>query len=122
MLKTTDGGRRWGRAYYASVPGPVALDINPFAEVAFFNPLDGLALDGGQTMGGNVPVGGHLWRTTDGGRRWSELGVKGLRLVLDRRGGAWVVGGQFGQGGDVLWRSVDRGSTWAPSGTQAASR
>ncbi len=116
VLKTTDGGRRWGRAYYASVPGPVALDINPFAEVAFFNPLDGLALDGGQTMGDNAPVGGHLWRTTDGGRRWSELGVKGLRLVLDRRGGAWVVGGQFGQGGDVLWRSVDRGSTWAPLG------
>ena len=116
MLKTTDGGRRWGRAYYASVPGPAALDINPFGEVAFFNPSDGLALDGGQTMGGNAPVGGHLWRTTDGGRSWSELGVKGLRLVLDGRGGAWVVGGQFGDGGDVLWRSVDRGRTWAPLG------
>ena len=116
MLKTTDAGRRWGRAYYASVPGPVALDMNPFGEVAFFNTLDGLALDGGQTLGGNAPVGGHLWRTTDGGRSWSELAVKGLRLVLDGRGGAWVVGGQFGQGGDVLWRSLDGGRTWAPLG------
>ncbi len=122
MLKTTDGGRHWYSTYRASVPGPVTLDFNPFADVAFFNPLDGLALDGGQTAGGSGPIGGHLWRTTDGGRTWSELGVKGLRLVLDGRHGAWLVGGEVGQGGDVLWRSLDLGRTWAPVGNPGRVR
>ena len=116
VLKTTDAGRRWVTVYKNSVPGSSALDANPFGEVAFFDDEDGLALDGGQTMGGNGPVGGHLWRTTDGGRHWSELGVTGLRLVLDGRNDAWLVEGGAGGGGDVLWRSLDRGGTWSPVG------
>jgi len=85
VLKTTDAGRRWVTVYKNSVPGSSALDANPFGEVAFFDDEDGLALDGGQTMGATARFGGHLWRTTDGGRHWSELGVHRLRLVLDGR-------------------------------------
>ncbi len=116
VLKTTDAGHHWSWAYRASVPGAVALDFNPFGEVAFLSPSDGLALDGGQTAGGNGPVGGHLWRTTDGGRHWDELSVTGLRLVLDGPNGAWLVGGRVEEGGDVLWRSTDRGRSWVPVG------
>jgi hypothetical protein len=116
IMRTTDGGRRWTWVYRASVPGAIALDINPFGEVAFFDSSDGLALDGGQTTGGDGPVGGHLWRTSDGGRHWVQLNVTGLRLVLDGPDGAWLVGGQIGEGGDVLLRSLDRGRSWAPVG------
>lgn len=116
MLKTTDEGQRWSTIYHGAIPGTVARDINPFAAVAFFNVEDGLALDGGQTMGGNAPIGGHLWRTTDGGRHWSQLNVEGLRLVLDGPQDAWLIGGDFGTGGAVLWRSLDRGRTWLPVG------
>jgi photosystem II stability/assembly factor-like uncharacterized protein len=116
LLGTTDGGRHWSWLYRASVPGAKALDVNPFGELAFFNAEDGLALDGGQTVGGNAPIGGHLWRTSDGGRHWQELSVTGLRLVLDGPSCAWLVGGRTGEGGDVLWRSLDRGRSWEPVG------
>lgn len=43
MLETIDGGRRWSRVYRASVPGAVALDDNPFGEVAFLDLRDGTA-------------------------------------------------------------------------------
>jgi photosystem II stability/assembly factor-like uncharacterized protein len=119
LLKTTDTGRHWSRVYHAVVPGAKALDINPFGAVTFFDASDGLALDGGQTAGGNGPVGGHLWRSTDGGRHWEQLPVTGLRLVLDGPEAAWLVGGRVGEGGNVLWRSLDRGRSWVPIGNHA---
>lgn len=116
VLGTTDGGQHWSAIYDATVGGATALDANPFGAVAFFNPRVGLALDGGQTAGGNGPVGGHVWRTSDGGRKWYQLPEKGLRLVLDGPDGAWLVGGEVGNGGNVLWRSLDQGLDWQPVG------
>jgi photosystem II stability/assembly factor-like uncharacterized protein len=116
VLRTTDGGRHWRVAFRGAVPGPEALDTNFFAQVGFFSPEVGLALDGGMTAGANGPVGGHLWRTADGGRHWTELPEEGLRLALDGRGGAWLVQGDVSRQGDVLWRSLDRGESWSPVG------
>jgi photosystem II stability/assembly factor-like uncharacterized protein len=116
VLETADGGCQWRVAWRATIAGPNALDANFFAQVAFFSPDVGLALDGGITAGANGPVGGHLWRTVDGGRDWAELPEVGLRLTLDGRDGSWLVEGNPGQEGDVLWRSLDRGRSWSPVG------
>ena len=116
VLKTTDGGGQWRLAWRATIASPNDLDANFFAQVGFFSPEVGLALDGGMTAGANGPVGGHLWRTVDGGRAWAELPEQGLRLALDGPDGAWLVEGKSGQEGDVLWRSLDRGRSWSPVG------
>lgn len=119
VLKTTDGGYHWRVAWQATIASPSDLDTNFFAQVAFFSPEVGLALDGGMTAGANGPLGGHLWRTVDGGRHWAELPEKGLRLALDGPDGVWLVEGNAGQEGDVLWRSLDRGRSWSSVGNPA---
>ena len=94
-------------------------DDNPFGKVDFVTPDKGFALDGGQVATGGGPIGGHLWLTTDGGRRWSEQPVEGLRLVVAGSSDVWLVGGGPAGGGDVFLRSEDGGRTWSEVGNPA---
>jgi photosystem II stability/assembly factor-like uncharacterized protein len=113
VLSSKDGGARWSAVYTAHNTGTVNNDGLPFADVEFVSPAQGYALDGGQSAGGNGPVGGHLWVTVDGGRHWAQQAVEGLRLVVAGPNNVWLVPGRVGQGGDFLWHSLDGGGTWA---------
>jgi hypothetical protein len=120
-MATTDGGRQWSKIYEFAGAPHYRGDDNPFGEVGFVSPEDGFALDGGQAGAVSGASGGHLWWTTDGGRRWAQLPVEGVRLVLAGAGEVWLVGGRQA-GGDFLWRSLDGGLTWSELGNPALTK
>ncbi len=119
VFGTTDGGRTWRQS--AAIPGaqPVALDVAG---------TDGWLLESlGAAMGSN-PV--QLFRSTDGGLRWSAearsaLGsqpeVGGIPAGCDKsgmsfggRGAGWITGFCNSLSGAVL-ESADAGQHWKPS-------
>lgn len=119
LFQTTDGGFHWHRVYQGPGRQSPVIDYNPFGEVDFVTPEKGFALDGGQVATGSGPTGGHLWVTTDGGRRWAEEDVTGVRLVVTGGDQVWLVGG-FAMGrGDVLLRSLNAGRSWEEIGNAA---
>lgn len=79
-------------------------------DVAFVDPLHGVAI-------GNQ---GLIWRTTDGGRRWSTIRCDWPgdlhRIVFADTKRGWIVGGRFlpanGMHEGVVLRTEDGGITW----------
>jgi photosystem II stability/assembly factor-like uncharacterized protein len=121
LMATTNGGRQWSKVYELAGRPHYQGDDNPFGEVDFISAEDGFALDGGQAGAVSGASGGHLWRSTDGGRLWAQMPVEGVRLVTAAPGEVWLVGGAQA-GGDFLWRSLDGGLTWSELGNPAYTK
>jgi len=64
LLVTTDGGSHW-----RTVRPPLGDTSGGTSQVIFVNRRDGFAL-GDDFRNGEAPT---IWRTTDGGRRWSGV-------------------------------------------------
>ncbi|MBS4028435.1 MAG: T9SS type A sorting domain-containing protein [Ignavibacteriales bacterium] len=63
ILQTSDGGVEWQQTEFTNP------SILPIQNIKFFTPSYGFA------VGGFYDIAGIVWRTTDGGRRWSSLAV-----------------------------------------------
>jgi hypothetical protein len=74
LIVTSDGGRRWHQASPARGP-VIGAENGGIAQVMFFGRSKGLAV-GDNFAAGVVVV--QIWRTTDGGRRWSKPVVPAL--------------------------------------------
>jgi len=104
LLETSDGGTSWQRA---------AVDSSIFAnltvsKIRFYSSSVGLA------VGGILDLAGVVWRTTNGGQRWTATGVS-PEPVLDihRIDSLNIIGvvGDLEYGAGVI-RSTDGGDNW----------
>jgi photosystem II stability/assembly factor-like uncharacterized protein len=117
LWKTTDGGTTWrpmtDRALTSSSVGAV--------EVCEANP-DVVYVGMGETeLRGNVMQGDGVWKTTDGGKTWTHLGLRESQAIgrvrvhpedCDR---VWVaaLGHTYGPNSERgVFRSTDGGRTW----------
>ena len=116
VYKTTDGGESWTSMtdrYFGGTIGAVA--------VAPSNP-DVVYVGGGEyAIRGNVSHGDGMWKTTDGGRTWTQIGLRDSRQISRIRvhptnpdlvwvavqGHVWGPNPERG-----IFRSTDGGATW----------
>ena len=116
VWKTTDGGHTLvpvTDAYFGGTIGAIA--------VAETNP-DIVYVGGGETpIRGNVSYGDGMWKTTDGGKTWTSLGLRETqqigRVRLDPNnpdivyvaamGHVWAPNKERG-----VYKSIDGGKTW----------
>jgi len=116
VFKTTDGGKTAVPVtdnYFGGTIGAIAVDEK--------NP-DIVWVGGGEyPIRGNVSYGDGVWRTTDGGKTWTSLGLKETqqigRLRLDPRNSnvAYVaaLGHVWGPNPDRgVFKTTDAGKTW----------
>jgi hypothetical protein len=76
VWKTTDGGSNWKNIsdkYFGGSIGSIALA--PSDENIMY------VGEGEESMRGNVSEGFGIWRTSDGGRSWKNLGLKDTRHI-----------------------------------------
>jgi photosystem II stability/assembly factor-like uncharacterized protein len=117
VWKTSDGGSNWANIsdkYFGSSIGSVALA--PSDESIIY------VGEGENTMRGNVSEGlGGMWRSSDGGRTWRNLGLKEgrhiIRIVIHPRNPdvVWVavMGHLFGPHEERgVFKTVDGGKSW----------
>jgi photosystem II stability/assembly factor-like uncharacterized protein len=117
VWKTSDGGNNWKNIsdkYFGSSIGAVA--VAPNAENIIY------VGEGENTMRGNVSEGlGGIWRSTDGGKSWKNIGLKDgrhiIRIVIDPNNSKtlWVavMGHLFGPNEQRgVYKSTDGGDTW----------
>ncbi len=117
VWKTTDGGSNWKNIsdkYFGGSIGAVA--IAPSDENILY------AAEGENTMRGNVSEGmDGIWRSNDGGRTWSNLGLKDTRhitrIVIHPKNPdiVWVAatGHLFGPNEERgVFKTTDGGKTW----------
>jgi photosystem II stability/assembly factor-like uncharacterized protein len=102
LVRSTSGGGRW-----SVLPRPGRRV--QIAQVAFANSRVGLLLD----------TNGRVWRTANGGRRWTLLTSVGASDVVGLsvdgpRTATLVLSGFANQAGGYLLRSEDAGATWQP--------
>lgn len=124
VLRSRDQGRSWSalstptktvKVRARRAPGRrgararTRREVLPISQIAFSSPTSGLLRE----------IGGRLWRTTDGGRRWTVEAAVGTNQILgmatasDRS--AYLVLGSFGNArGGYLLRTSDGGATWQP--------
>src|SRR5689334_14292661 len=78
VWKTTDGGNNWNNIsdkYFGSSIGAVA--VAPSDETIIY------VGEGENTMRGNVSEGlGGMWRSEDGGKSWTNIGLKDGRHII----------------------------------------
>ena len=79
VFKTTDGGQNWAAssdAYFGGTIGSISVDPQN-ADVVW--------VGGGETdIRGNTAGGDGLWKTTDGGKKWTPLGFKDEHIAAIR--------------------------------------
>ena len=128
VFRSTDGGRTWSKVLYrdetSGCPSVVASADAPRTVFATLYPGSGARGAGpaggrGGTTPGTAPAppGPAIYKSTDGGATWSQLGAKGLPGPASGRQAFGVVAGTQGRrvfagarGG--LYRSDDGGETW----------
>ena len=104
ILGTTDGGVKW----YEPVIDSSVFGGFRVRRFRFFNDSIGYA------MGGHIDIAGVLWRTTNGGQRWSVQGVSPeplLDMYFKDSLNIISVGGDFDFGSGMV-KSSDGGLTW----------
>ncbi|MHB1224190.1 MAG: WD40/YVTN/BNR-like repeat-containing protein, partial [Gemmatimonadaceae bacterium] len=116
VFKSTDGGRNWQPAsdgYFGGSIGAITVDpANP----------DIVYVGTGETpIRGNVTNGDGVWKTTDGGKTWTHLGLTEARQIdrivihptNPRRLWLAALGNVFKPTKDRgVYRSDDAGATW----------
>jgi photosystem II stability/assembly factor-like uncharacterized protein len=98
ILGTDDGGITWTRR----IVGPTGTLV----KVSFGDANTGVAVG----IRNDFPLGGKIWRTTDGGYRWSDVYTGPAELYAVSMVSA-TVGTAVGQAGIIL-RTTDGGATW----------
>lgn len=117
VWKTTDGGSNWkpiSDKYFGSSIGAVA--VAPSDEDVIY------VGEGENTIRGNVSEGlGGAWRSSDGGRTWTNIGLKDarhiIRLIVHPKDPntvwAGVLGHAFGPNEmRGVYKTTDGGKTW----------
>jgi photosystem II stability/assembly factor-like uncharacterized protein len=117
VWKTADGGSNWKNisdGYFGSSIGSVA--VAPSDETIIY------VGEGEKTMRGNVSEGlGGVWRTEDGGKSWTNLGLKDgrhiVRIIIHPKNPdvVWVavIGHLFGPNKERgIYKTTDGGKTW----------
>jgi photosystem II stability/assembly factor-like uncharacterized protein len=117
VWKTTDGGSNWKNItdkYFGGTIGSVA--VAPSDESIIY------VGEGENTMRGNVAEGlGGMWRSSDGGRSWNNLGLKEgrhiTRIIIDPKDPntvlVGVMGHLFGSNDERgVYKTTDGGKTW----------
>src|SRR4026207_346909 len=117
VWKTADGGSNWitiSDKYFGSSIGAVA--VSPSDETILY------VGEGENTMRGNVSEGlGGMWRSDDGGKSWSNIGLKDgrhiIRIVIHPKNPdivwAAVMGHLFGPNEERgVYKTTDGGKTW----------
>ncbi|HSK12443.1 MAG TPA: hypothetical protein VK907_04460 [Phnomibacter sp.] len=117
VWKTIDGGSNWKNVsdgFFGSSIGSVA--VAPSDETIVY------AGEGEKTMRGNVSEGlGGMWRSDDGGKNWTNLGLKDgrhiVRIVIHPKNPdmVWVavMGHLFGPNKERgVYKTTDGGKTW----------
>ena len=116
LFKSTDGGTRWD---------PLT-DSLPFASVGSIaiapTNHNVLYIGTGETfIRSNVSVGNGIWKSSDGGRSWTHIGLERTgrigRIVIDPRDAKVVYVAALGTGYGTqqergVYRSRDGGTTW----------
>ncbi len=103
LLRSTDKGKTWKKV---SLPSKkTKID-----HADFISTKTGFLGD----------TGGRLWKTTDGGKKWTELQTTGTDdfygMSFASNGSGFLVINEFGNSDDLgyLLRTSDGGKTWAP--------
>ena len=117
VWKTTDGGANWKNIsdkYFGGTIGAVA--VAPSDESVVY------VGEGENTLRGNVSEGlDGMWRSSDGGRTWKNIGLKEarhiVRIVIDPQNPdvVWVaaMGHLFGPNSERgVYKTTDGGKTW----------
>ena len=117
LWKTTDGGSNWKNISDGYLGGNIgSIAVAPSDETIIY------AGEGEKTMRGNVSEGlGGMWRTDDGGKSWTNLGLKDarhiVRIVVHPKdpNTVWVaaIGHLFGPNKERgIFKTTDGGKTW----------
>jgi BNR/Asp-box repeat len=102
VLKSTNGGRSWANAGLAGMQ-IVSLAVDPrAAATAYAARGEWVDLDYREDV----------FKTTDGGRTWRPLAVKGHLVAIGSGGTVYAVAGTNGGKGRHVSRSDDGGRTW----------
>jgi photosystem II stability/assembly factor-like uncharacterized protein len=116
VYKTTDGGLNWSAASDAYFGGTIgAITVDP-------KNADVVWVGGGETdIRGNTAGGDGLWKTTDGGKKWTMLGfreehIAAIRIHPANTDVAWlaVFGNPFKAGSTRgVFKTTDGGKTFS---------
>ncbi|MEK9137780.1 MAG: T9SS type A sorting domain-containing protein [Bacteroidota bacterium] len=104
ILRTTNGGADWF---------PAQVDSSLFSWFPIYN-IKFMTRQVGYALGGHQDIAGVVWKTTNGGLRWSAQGVaaeplRGIHYIDTLK--ALAVGGDFDFGAGMV-TTKDAGRTW----------